>query len=42
MSKLRVAVIGNGSIFQIAHLPAWRQIPAAEVVANCDIDIDLP
>lgn len=38
MTKLRVAVIGNG-VFTIAHAPAWQKIDAAEIVANCDIDL---
>ena len=41
MNKLRVAVIGNGGIFQIAHAPAWQKVSAAEVVANCDVDLNL-
>lgn len=37
MSDLKVAIVGTGGIFRLAHGPAWRQIPQARVVAACDI-----
>lgn len=37
MSGLRVAIVGSGGIFKLAHEPAWRQIPQARVIAICDI-----
>ncbi len=37
MSDLRVAIVGAGGIFRLAHAPAWRQIPQARMVAACDI-----
>ncbi|MFQ5804654.1 MAG: Gfo/Idh/MocA family protein [Candidatus Methylomirabilales bacterium] len=37
MTDLRVAIVGNGGIYKLAHGPAWRQIPGARVVATCDI-----
>ena len=36
MKTIRLAVIGAGSIAQIAHIPNWKQIPGVEVVAVCD------
>jgi predicted dehydrogenase len=41
MEQLRVAAIGNGGIFSIAHAPAWQKVEAAEIVATCDIDAAL-
>ena len=37
MSEIKVAVVGSGGIFKLAHGPAWRQIPQARVIAICDI-----
>lgn len=37
MSELRVAIVGNGGIYRLAHGPAWRRIARAKVVATCDI-----
>ncbi|MDH3445493.1 MAG: Gfo/Idh/MocA family oxidoreductase [Deltaproteobacteria bacterium] len=37
MTDIRVAVVGNGGIYRLAHGPAWRQIPEAKVIATCDI-----
>jgi len=37
MNDLAVAIVGTGCIFNLAHGPAWRQIPQARVVATCDI-----
>jgi predicted dehydrogenase len=31
--RLRVGLIGTGGISQSAHIPAWRMLPGAEVVA---------
>lgn len=35
--KLKVAIVGNGNICNLAHIPAWKSIKEAEVVATCDI-----
>ncbi|MFQ5684416.1 MAG: Gfo/Idh/MocA family protein [Candidatus Binatia bacterium] len=37
MSDFRVAILGNGGIYRLAHGPAWAQVPRAKVVATCDI-----
>ncbi|MFQ5849354.1 MAG: Gfo/Idh/MocA family protein [Candidatus Binatia bacterium] len=37
MSDFKVAIVGNGGIYRLAHGPAWRRIPRAKVVATCDI-----
>lgn len=37
MNHLKVAIVGTGGIFHLAHGPAWRQIPQARVIATCDI-----
>jgi len=37
MSEYRVAILGNGGIFKLAHGPAWKRIPRAKVVATCDV-----
>ncbi len=37
MTDIKVAVVGNGGIYRLAHGPAWRQIPEAKVIATCDI-----
>lgn len=36
MRKIKVAIIGVGTIANGAHMPAWKRIPQAEVVAICD------
>lgn len=38
MDKLRVAVVGVGSIAQVAHLPTLKKIENIELVAICDVD----
>ncbi len=38
MDKVRVAVVGTGSIFRGAHLPAYPEIEEAQIVALCDSD----
>jgi UDP-N-acetylglucosamine 3-dehydrogenase len=37
VSELRVAIVGNGGIYRLAHGPAWRRIERARVVATCDL-----
>ncbi|MFQ6063102.1 MAG: Gfo/Idh/MocA family protein, partial [Methanosarcinales archaeon] len=37
VDKLKVAIVGNGNICNLAHIPAWKSIKEAEVVATCDI-----
>ncbi len=38
MAKSGIAVLGCGSIAQIAHFPAIKNNPAAELIAVCDIN----
>ncbi|MCS7224633.1 MAG: Gfo/Idh/MocA family oxidoreductase [Armatimonadetes bacterium] len=38
MERVRVGVVGTGSIFRGAHLPAYPEIEEAQVVALCDND----
>lgn len=36
--KLRIGAIGVGGISEAVHLPCWKQLPDAEIVALADID----
>lgn len=38
MEKLKVAVVGGGSIAQIVHLPVLNKLENVEIAAICDID----
>lgn len=38
MEKLKVAVVGVGSIAQIVHLPILKKLEDVEVAAICDVD----
>ena len=38
MKNIRLAVIGAGSIAQLAHIPNWKKIPGVELVAVCDVN----
>lgn len=38
MDKLKVALVGAGSIAQIVHLPILQSIEDVEIVAICDVD----
>lgn len=38
MQKLKIALVGAGSIAQIAHLPNWIKMEDVEIVAVCDVD----
>ncbi len=38
--KLKVAVVGAGGISKAVHLPGWKNITEAEVVAITDINLD--
>ncbi len=38
MSKLKVGVVGVGSIAQVVHIPVLKKIPEVELTAICDID----
>lgn len=38
MEKLKVAVVGVGSIAQIVHLPILKKLEDVELVAICDVD----
>ncbi|WP_067934109.1 Gfo/Idh/MocA family protein [Alicyclobacillus kakegawensis] len=40
MGKLRVAVIGAGTIAKVAHLPNYRSHPDVELAAVADLDAD--
>ena len=40
MDRVRFAVIGCGSIAEIAHFPSLAAEPAAELVACCDINAE--
>jgi Predicted dehydrogenases and related proteins len=37
MERVRVGVVGTGGIFVGAHLPAYPEIPEAQIVALCDV-----
>ncbi|KAA3659817.1 MAG: gfo/Idh/MocA family oxidoreductase [Calditrichaeota bacterium] len=37
MKKIKIGLIGAGKIAQIAHIPQWKKIPEAELVAICDV-----
>jgi len=39
--KLRIGVIGAGRWADSAHLPGFRRSPLSEVVAICDLDLEL-
>ncbi|HEY9014287.1 MAG TPA: Gfo/Idh/MocA family oxidoreductase [Gemmatimonadales bacterium] len=36
--RLKIGIVGAGTITQVAHLPVLKKIPNAEVLALCDID----
>jgi len=36
--KIKVAIVGAGNVANSMHLPAWKKIPEAEVVAVCDVN----
>lgn len=38
MDKLKIAVVGAGSIAQVVHLPVLKSIDDVELVAICDVD----
>ncbi len=38
MKKMKVAVVGAGSIAQVAHIPVLKQLDDVEIVAICDVD----
>lgn len=38
MKSIRLAVVGAGSIAQLAHIPNWKKIPGVELVALCDVN----
>ena len=40
MEKIRIGVVGAGNISQSAHLPAYKSVENAEVVAIADINIE--
>ncbi len=40
MRRLRTAVVGCGAVSEIYHLPAVARVPAAELVAVADTDLD--
>lgn len=48
MKKVKIGIIGCGGIFKFAHLPAYKKMQNAEIVALCDVveekmnDADFP
>ncbi len=40
MKRIRVGAIGTGGIFRGAHLPAYPDLPACQLVALCDVSAD--
>lgn len=34
---MRVAIVGNGNIYNMAHVYAWRSLKDIEILATCDI-----
>ena len=38
MDKLKVAIVGVGSIAQVVHLPILKSMEDVELVAICDVD----
>ncbi len=40
MAKFRVGAIGAGGIFKAAHAPGWKALPAVQVVAVCDVNLE--
>jgi len=41
MNKVKIGVVGAGNIATNAHLPAYKNVTNAEVVAICDLNIEL-
>lgn len=41
MEQLKIGVVGAGNISRNAHLPAYKKVSNAKVVAICDINIEL-
>ncbi|MCK4575627.1 Gfo/Idh/MocA family oxidoreductase, partial [candidate division WOR-3 bacterium] len=37
-SKIRVGIIGTGAVTQMGHIPAFKSISKAELIALCDND----
>jgi predicted dehydrogenase len=38
-TKFRVGIIGTGGVFRWAHIPGWKSIPDAEIVAVADVNV---
>jgi len=34
---MKVAIVGNGNIYKLAHIHAWKSMKDVEVRATCDI-----
>jgi predicted dehydrogenase len=39
MDKVRIGIVGMGTIAQTIHLPILSKLPDAEIVAACDVDL---
>ncbi|MGQ9736544.1 MAG: Gfo/Idh/MocA family protein [Armatimonadota bacterium] len=40
MKRIRIGAIGTGGIFRGAHLPAYPDLPACQLVALCDVSAE--
>ncbi len=40
MDRVRIGIVGMGTIAQTIHLPILSKLPDAEIVAACDIDLN--
>jgi predicted dehydrogenase len=40
MDKVRIGIVGLGTIAQTIHLPILSKLPDAEIVAACDVDLN--
>lgn len=40
MDKVRIGIVGMGTIAQTIHLPILSKLPEAEIVAACDVDLN--
>lgn len=39
-SKLKVGIVGCGTVVRLYHLPAWQTVPDVEIVAACDVNLE--
>jgi predicted dehydrogenase len=40
MDKIRIGIVGMGTVAQTIHLPILSKLPDAEIVAACDVDLN--